>query len=45
MHEVTLFRKLEEENVFISAEALYNLIWKFFEQGEIVDLPRRKKDL
>lgn len=36
-------RRLQEENTFISARALYSLLWKFSERGMIADLPKRKR--
>ena len=36
-------RRLIEENISISVQALYNLMAKFREKGTIVDLPRRSK--
>ena len=38
----TIKKRLEEDNIFISARALYNLAAKYRDTKSIVDRPRRK---
>lgn len=38
----TIKKRLEEDNIFISARALYNLVAKYRDTNSVVDRPRRK---
>lgn len=38
---VEIQKRLKEENISISSQALYNLIRKYNETGKLIDLPRR----
>ena len=40
---VDIRKRLSEENISISLQALYNLVKKYNETGKLLDLPRRTR--